>query len=52
MIIKRIIVILLESKLLDHREHAQLEMHYDFNQEGIMKEIESSLNQQHRVKNY
>ena len=33
--------ILLESKLVDNKEQARLEMHYDFLQEDIMKEIES-----------
>ena len=34
---------LLESKqtLLDNKEQARREMHYDFNHEDIMKEIES-----------
>ena len=40
-VIKYIITILLECKLLDNKEQARLEMHYDFNQEDIMKEIES-----------
>ena len=34
-----IIAILLESKLVDNKEQARLEMHYDFNQKDIMKEI-------------
>ena len=40
-VIKYIIAILLESKLLENKEQARLEMHYDFNQEDIMKDIES-----------
>ena len=36
-----IIAILLESKLVDNKEKARLEMHYDFIQEDIMKDIES-----------
>ena len=33
--------ILLESKVVDIKEQARLEMHYDFLHEDIMKEIES-----------
>ena len=40
-VIKNIIAILLESNLLDNKEQARLEMHYDFNQEDIRKDIES-----------
>ena len=40
-VIKYIIAILLESKLVDNKEQASLEMHYDFKQEDIMKDIES-----------
>ena len=40
-IIKYIIAILLESKLVDNKEQARLEMHYDFKQEDIMKDVES-----------
>ena len=40
-VIKYIIAILLESKLVDNIEQARLEMHYDFKQEDIMKDIES-----------
>ena len=40
-VIKYIIAILLESKLVDNKEQARLEMHYDFKQEDIMKNIES-----------
>ena len=40
-VIKYTIAILLLSKLLDNKEQARLEMHYDFDQEEIMKEIES-----------
>ena len=36
-----IIAILLESKLIDYKDQARLEMHYDFNHEFIMKIIES-----------
>ena len=39
-IVQYIIAILLESKLLDNKEQARLEMHYDFAQEDIMKDIE------------
>ena len=40
-VIKYIIAILLESKLLDNKEQSRLEMHYDFDPEEIMKEVES-----------
>ena len=40
-VIKFIIAILIESKLLDNKEQARLEMHYEFNQKDILKEIES-----------
>ena len=40
-VIKYIIAILLESKLVDNKKQARLEMHYDFKQEDIMKDIES-----------
>ena len=39
-IVQYIIAILLESKLGDNKEQARLEMHYDFNHEDIMNEIE------------
>ena len=39
-IVQYIIAILLQSKLLDNKEKERLEMHYSFNQEDIMKEIE------------
>ena len=39
-IIQYIIAILLQSKLLDNKEKDRLEMHYSFNQEDLMKEIE------------
>ena len=40
-IVQYIIAILLESKLIDNKEQARLEMHYDFDHEDIMKDIES-----------
>ena len=40
-VIKYIMAILLESKLEDSKEQARQEMHYDFKQEDIMKDIES-----------
>ena len=40
-IVQYIIAILLESKLLDNKEQARLEMHYGFEQENIIKDIES-----------
>ena len=39
-ILQFIIAILLESKLLENKEQARLEMHYDFEQENIRKDIE------------
>ena len=42
-VIKYIIAILLESKLVDNKEQARLEMHYGFKQEDIVKDIESYL---------
>ena len=36
-----IIAILLESTLVDNKEQARLEIHYDFIREDIMKEIDS-----------
>ena len=38
--VQYIIAILLQSKVLDNKEKDRLEMHYSFNQEDIMKEIE------------
>ena len=32
--------IFLESRLVDNKEHARLEMHYDLNHEDIMKETD------------
>ena len=40
-IVQYMIAMLLESKLVDDKKQAKLEMHYDFNNEDIMKEIES-----------
>ena len=40
-IVQYILAILLESKLVDNKKQAILEMHYDCNHEDIMKEIES-----------
>ena len=39
-IVQYIIAILLESKQVYNKEQASLEMHYDFNQEDIMKDID------------
>ena len=39
-IVQCIIAILLQSKLVDNKKKDRLEMHYSFNQEDIMKEIE------------
>ena len=38
-VIKYIIAILLERKLVDNKEQAR-QMHYDFNNEDIMKDID------------
>ena len=40
-IVQYIIAILLESKLLDNKEQTRLEIHHAFDQENIMKVIES-----------
>ena len=40
-IVQYIMAILLESKQVENKEQARLEMHYDFNHEDIMKEIET-----------
>ena len=39
--VQYIIAILLKIILLDSKEEARLEMHYQFDQEDIMKEIKS-----------
>ena len=39
-IVQYIIAMLLQSRLVDNKEKARLEMPYVFKQEGIMKEIE------------
>ena len=39
--VQYIIAILIKSKLVDNKEQATLEMHYDFNHEDIMNELES-----------
>ena len=39
-VIKYIIAVLLESKLVDKKEQSRLQMHYEFNQQDIMKEID------------
>ena len=40
-ILQYIVALLLRSKLTENKEQDRLEMHYDFNQEDIMKEKES-----------
>ena len=40
-VIKYIIAILLESKLVDNKEQKRPEKRYDFKQEDIMRDIES-----------
>ena len=42
-IVQNIITLLSESRLVDNKEKARLEMHYDFNHEDIIEEIESHL---------
>ena len=56
-VMKYIMAILLENKVVENKEHARLEMHYDFNQEDIMKDFESFfywkwVNQQHQMRDY
>ena len=50
-IVKYINAILLQSKLLDNREKDRLEMHYSFNQEDIMKEIERTFTNENKQSN-
>ena len=50
-IVQYIIAILLQSKLLDNKEKDRLEMHYSFNQEVIMKEIERIFTNENKQSN-
>ena len=50
-IVQYIIAILLQSKLLDNKEKDRLEMHYSFNQEDIMKEIERIFSNENKRRN-
>ena len=50
-IVQYIIAILLQSKLLDNKEKDRLEMHYSFNQEDIVKEIERIFTNENRQSN-
>ena len=50
-IVQYIIAILLQSKLLDNKEKDRLEMHYSFNQEDIMKEIERIFTNENKQSN-
>ena len=50
-IVQCIIAILLQSKLLDNKEKDRLEMHYSFNQEDIMKEIERLFTSENKQSN-
>ena len=50
-IVQFIIAILLQSKLLDNIEKDRLEMHYSFNQEEIMKEIERIFTNENKQSN-
>ena len=40
-IVQYIVASLLRIKLIENKEQDRLEMHYDFNREGVMKEIET-----------
>ena len=40
-IVQYIIAIFLESKLVDNKEQANIEMRYDFNHEDLIKDIDS-----------
>ena len=42
-IVQNIKTLLSESRLVDNKEKARLEMHFDFNHEDITEEIESHL---------
>ena len=50
-IVQYIIAILLQTKLLDNKEKDRLEMHYSFNQEDIMKEIERIFTNENKQSN-
>ena len=50
-ILHYIIAILLQSKLLDNEEKDRLEMHFSFNQEDIMKEIEGIFTNENKQSN-
>ena len=50
-IVQYIIAILLQSKVLDNKEKDRLEMHYSFNQEDIMKEIERIFTNENKQSN-
>ena len=50
-IVQYIIAVLLQSKLLDNKEKDRLEMHYSFNQEDIMKEIERNFTNENKQSN-
>ena len=50
-IVQYIIAILLQSILLDNKEKDRLEMHYSFNQEDIMKEIERIFTNENKQSN-
>ena len=50
-IVQYIIAILLQSKLLDNKEKDRLEMHYSFNKEDIMKEIERIFTNENKQSN-
>ena len=50
-IVQYIIAILLQSKLLDNKVKPRLEMHYSFNQEDILKEIERIFTNENKQSN-
>ena len=50
-IVQYIIAIPLQSRLLDNKEKDRLEMHYSFNQEDIMKDIERIFTNENKQSN-
>ena len=50
-IVQYIFAILLQSKLLNNKEKDRLEMHYSFNQEYIMKELERIFTNENKQSN-
>ena len=50
-IVQYIIAILLQSNIIDNKEKVRLEMHYSFNQEDIMREIERIFTNENKQSN-